>query len=176
MFGKGIYFADVASKAAQYCHPTRAKPWGLLLLCEVALGKQHELHEATYMDRPPIPCHSTKGLGKIAPNEETISVIGGAEAAGGSGSAGAGAAVGVDSMEIEGEAGGAGGDADDAAAGGAGGGEAKIVFGPLVNQAELLGEEAAQQFKLQYNEHIVYDVGQVRIRYLVKCKFKFPEQ
>lgn len=35
MFGKGIYFADMVSKSANYCHATGS---GLLLLCEVALG------------------------------------------------------------------------------------------------------------------------------------------
>ncbi len=42
MFGKGIYFADMVTKSAQYC----SAPFGalhnsnaLLLLCDVALGK-----------------------------------------------------------------------------------------------------------------------------------------
>ena len=38
MFGKGIYFADVVSKAANYCLPSRINNVGLMLLCEVALG------------------------------------------------------------------------------------------------------------------------------------------
>jgi len=33
MFGKGIYFTDVASKSANYCHAKRDSPEGLLLLC-----------------------------------------------------------------------------------------------------------------------------------------------
>jgi len=38
MFGKGIYFADMVSKSANYCFAQRNNPYGLLLLCEVALG------------------------------------------------------------------------------------------------------------------------------------------
>jgi len=39
MFGKGVYFADVPSKSANYCKATPENSEGLLLLCEVALGK-----------------------------------------------------------------------------------------------------------------------------------------
>lgn len=38
MFGKGIYFADMVSKSANYCCTSPSNPVGLLLLCEVALG------------------------------------------------------------------------------------------------------------------------------------------
>ena len=38
MFGKGIYFADMVSKSANYCFASHSNPRGLLLLCEVALG------------------------------------------------------------------------------------------------------------------------------------------
>ena len=38
MFGKGIYFADMVSKSANYCRTSKADPIGLMLLCEVALG------------------------------------------------------------------------------------------------------------------------------------------
>lgn len=38
MFGKGIYFADMVSKSANYCHASQADPVGLILLGEVALG------------------------------------------------------------------------------------------------------------------------------------------
>lgn len=33
MFGKGIYFADIASKSAQYCQASKNNPVGCLLLC-----------------------------------------------------------------------------------------------------------------------------------------------
>ena len=35
MFGKGVYFADVSSKSANYCYATKSKNVGLILLCEV---------------------------------------------------------------------------------------------------------------------------------------------
>merc|ERR1719347_1527226 len=43
MFGKGVYFADMSSKAADYCFPSRSNPVGLLLLCEVSRGKLRKL-------------------------------------------------------------------------------------------------------------------------------------
>jgi poly [ADP-ribose] polymerase len=39
MFGKGAYFADLASKAMNYCCSGVSDGWGLLLVCEVALGR-----------------------------------------------------------------------------------------------------------------------------------------
>ena len=38
MFGKGVYFADMVSKSANYCCTTRSSNTDLLLLCDVALG------------------------------------------------------------------------------------------------------------------------------------------
>ncbi|XP_019863495.1 PREDICTED: poly [ADP-ribose] polymerase 2-A-like, partial [Amphimedon queenslandica] len=38
MFGKGVYFADMVSKSANYCWTSPQSPVGLMLLCEVALG------------------------------------------------------------------------------------------------------------------------------------------
>ena len=48
MFGKGIYFADMATKAAQYCFaPMDAI--GVLSLCEVALGESYgEMYPDSY--------------------------------------------------------------------------------------------------------------------------------
>ncbi|XP_043914187.1 poly [ADP-ribose] polymerase 2 isoform X2 [Protopterus annectens] len=69
MFGKGIYFADMSSKSANYCFASRQKNTGLLLLCEVALGESNELLAADYdADKLPKMKHSTKGLGKVAPD------------------------------------------------------------------------------------------------------------
>lgn len=44
MFGKGIYTADLVTKAANYCHVLEAE--GLILLCEVALGQIQEEKDA----------------------------------------------------------------------------------------------------------------------------------
>ena len=46
MFGKGVYFADMSSKAANYCFPSRSQPYGLLLVCEVSKGASRELVSA----------------------------------------------------------------------------------------------------------------------------------
>ncbi|CAN6545380.1 unnamed protein product [Malus baccata var. baccata] len=46
MFGKGIYFADLVSKSAQYCYTDKKNPVGLMLLSEVALGEVYELKKA----------------------------------------------------------------------------------------------------------------------------------
>lgn len=43
MFGKGIYFADMVSKSANYCCTSPGNSTGLMLLCEVALGDMYEL-------------------------------------------------------------------------------------------------------------------------------------
>lgn len=69
MFGKGVYFADLVSKSAQYCFTTKKSPIGLMLLSEVALGQVHELKAAQYMEKPPRGKQSTKGLGKNKPLE-----------------------------------------------------------------------------------------------------------
>ncbi|XXG84939.1 hypothetical protein AAC387_Pa11g0138 [Persea americana] len=69
MFGKGIYFADLVSKSAQYCYTDKRNPVGLMLLSEVALGEVYELKKASYIERPPEGKHSTKGLGKKIPQE-----------------------------------------------------------------------------------------------------------
>ncbi|XP_075805450.1 poly [ADP-ribose] polymerase 2 isoform X3 [Microtus pennsylvanicus] len=69
MFGKGIYFADMSSKSANYCFASRPKNTGLLLLSEVALGQCNELLEANPKAEGLLQGkHSTKGLGKMAPD------------------------------------------------------------------------------------------------------------
>merc|ERR1719334_2163346 len=53
MFGKGIYFADCASKSANYVHATKDMPYGILILCEVALGNMYPLLRDKYLDQAP---------------------------------------------------------------------------------------------------------------------------
>jgi poly [ADP-ribose] polymerase len=48
MFGKGVYFADIVSKSANYCNATKINPIACLLLCEVALGNTCEKFYADY--------------------------------------------------------------------------------------------------------------------------------
>ncbi len=85
MFGKGLYFADMSSKSANYCYATRNKNTGLVLLSEVslsrifsiidfflnqvALGKWNELfHADNNANKLPAGLSSVKALGSIAPN------------------------------------------------------------------------------------------------------------
>ena len=64
MFGKGIYFADMVSKSANYCNTSRSNNTGILMLCDVALGSMYERKAADYIEKLPKGKHSTKGLGK----------------------------------------------------------------------------------------------------------------
>jgi len=72
MFGKGIYFADMISKSANYCFATKENPMGLLLLCEVALGDMHELKNADFITKLPTGKHSTKGVGATHPDPKVV--------------------------------------------------------------------------------------------------------
>ena len=72
MFGKGLYFANCASKSANYCAFSPEHPDGLLIVCEVALGSCHELTKAdntlTAKSLPPGK-ESTFGRGKYVPSQ-----------------------------------------------------------------------------------------------------------
>ena len=69
MFGKGVYFADLLSKSAQYSHGYKSQ---LVLLCEVALGNQLELYrnEDVTLDTLGSKYHSVKGMGRTGPDFE----------------------------------------------------------------------------------------------------------
>jgi len=76
MFGKGIYFADISSKSANYCYPTRSRNVGFTMLCEVSLGKTNDLLAADYeADKLVDGCNSTKGLGKVAPDTNDFDTL-----------------------------------------------------------------------------------------------------
>uniref|UniRef100_A0A6J0V640 Poly [ADP-ribose] polymerase n=1 Tax=Pogona vitticeps TaxID=103695 RepID=A0A6J0V640_9SAUR len=124
MFGKGIYFADMSSKSANYCFATREKDVGLLLVSEVALGACNELLEANpEAETLPPGKHSTKGLGKWAPSP-------------------------ANSVTLHG---------------------AVVPMGPAVET----GAVNPHGYTLNYNEFIVYDPCQVRMKYLLKVRFNF---
>ncbi|VVC90163.1 unnamed protein product [Leptidea sinapis] len=61
MFGKGIYFADMVSKSANYCCTNTNNPIGLLLLSEVALGQ--------------IGVNSVLGVGRTQPDPQQAKVL-----------------------------------------------------------------------------------------------------
>ncbi|XP_052186181.1 poly [ADP-ribose] polymerase 2 isoform X1 [Diospyros lotus] len=123
MFGKGVYFADMFSKSANYCYSTPAAPFGVLLLCEVALGDMAELVEANYdADKLPEGKMSTKGVGSTAPEFSEAQML-----------------------------------------------EAGTIV-PLGKPKE---QPAGPQGALLYNEYIVYNVDQIRMRYIVQVNFNF---
>ncbi|XP_039725736.1 poly [ADP-ribose] polymerase 2 [Pteropus medius] len=124
MFGKGIYFADMSSKSANYCFASRLKDTGLLLLSEVALGQCNELLEANPEAEGLLQGkHSTKGLGKMAPNPASSITLNGST----------------------------------------------VPLGPAHDTGTLNPEG----YTLNYNEFIVYNPNQVRMRYLLKVRFNF---
>jgi hypothetical protein len=70
MFGKGVYFADMSSKSANYCFTNPSKNEGLLTLSEVALGDMHELthsNSALPVGKPADKL-SVKGCGRTFPD------------------------------------------------------------------------------------------------------------
>ncbi|XP_063974241.1 poly [ADP-ribose] polymerase isoform X2 [Diachasmimorpha longicaudata] len=122
MFGKGIYFADMVSKSANYCCTNSQNPTGLLMLCEVALGNMYERLQADYIEKLPKNKHSTFGRGQTHPDPSKTHVM-------------------EDGLEVP--------------------------CGPGV-PAKLPGPSS-----LLYNEYIVYDVGQVQAKYLIRMNFKY---
>ncbi|KAF3664888.1 Poly [ADP-ribose] polymerase 2-A [Capsicum annuum] len=121
MFGKGVYFADMFSKSANYCYASSAARNGVLLLCEVALGDMNELLSADYYaDKLPPGKLSTKGVGATAPDFAKSQIL-----------------------------------------------EDGVVV--------PLGKPKAQrkQGSLLYNEYIVYNVEQIRMRYVIQVEFNY---
>ncbi|XP_015868544.3 poly [ADP-ribose] polymerase 2 isoform X1 [Ziziphus jujuba] len=122
MFGKGVYFADMFSKSANYCYASDASSTGVLLLCEVALGDMAELLTAKYdADKLPEGKLSTKGVGETAPDPSEARTMEGG------------------------------------------------VLVPLGKPKKHNGRKGA----LLYNEYIVYNVDQIRMRYVVQVHFSF---
>lgn len=124
MFGKGIYFADMSSKSANYCFTSQRNNIGLLLLSEVALGDCNELRDADYeAHKLPKGKHSTKGLGQTEPNPKNTDCLDGVS----------------------------------------------VPMGPVVKTR--VGRNEA--YSLLYNEFIVYDPAQVRMRFLLRVQFNY---
>jgi len=115
----------MCSKSANYCFASRAKNDGLLILCEAALGKTNDLLAADYSaDKLPIGKHSTRGLGRIAPNPAQ---------------------------------------------------NEKLRDGCIVPLGTSIdtGVNNPHGYTLNYNEYVIYDTRQVKMRYLVLLKFHF---
>lgn len=77
MFDKGVYTADCFSKSANYCFSNNGV--GLMVLCEVDLGKSLELSEADHNAKSKLgkTFHSTKGVGKYFPNPAEFDMLDG---------------------------------------------------------------------------------------------------
>jgi len=127
MFGKGVYLADISTKSANYCWASTSGNVGLLLLCEVELGKPPlKLTTADYnaAERAQKSNHlSTLGLGQTAP-------------------AGWKDAVCVHPT-LQG-----------------------VSMPDVTTPPKQLGVGS----HLMYNEYIVYDVAQIRLRYLLRVE------
>ncbi|KAJ1687692.1 hypothetical protein LUZ63_019082 [Rhynchospora breviuscula] len=122
MFGKGVYFADMFSKSANYCYASNSSRSGVLLLCEVALGEMNELLYSDYnADNLPNGKLSTKGLGKTAPDKS----------------------------------------------------EYETIEGGVVVPLGKPKEDQSRRGALLYNEYIVYNVDQIKMRYLLHVQFNF---
>ncbi|KAI6172676.1 Poly [ADP-ribose] polymerase [Aphelenchoides besseyi] len=117
MFGKGVYFADIVSKSANYCM-AKQNTDSFLLLCEVALGKIQEQYDANPdIKKPKKGYHSVKGLGATVPNDEEFEVL---------------------------------------------------SNGLIVPCGRPIKANQNKQLSLLYNEYIVYNVDQIKIKYLVR--------
>lgn len=75
MFGKGVYFADMVSKSANYCFTDAKSPTGLLLLSEIALGNYYERLQAEFVTSLPAGTHSCKGVGQTFPDPAEFETI-----------------------------------------------------------------------------------------------------
>jgi len=121
MFGKGVYFADMVSKSANYCFAQNSENTGLLLLCRVAIGKPNYLYQADFnASNLPKGKDCTKGVGQTAPSEDS-----------------------------------------------------NVTFRKMTVPLGVGKATNEKGCSLMYNEFIVYDVAQVEIEYLVRCKFSY---
>lgn len=73
MFGKGLYFADLFSKSALYSG--RGSQSSLMLLCEVALGNMMDLYKNNYIESLPNTFNSVRANGKKGANYEHKTVV-----------------------------------------------------------------------------------------------------
>jgi len=69
LFGKGVYFADMAGKSAPYCCADLSNGIGIFLLCEVAIGNPRRLYNVDCdADNLPKGFDSTQCVGRLLPN------------------------------------------------------------------------------------------------------------
>ncbi|XP_045534555.1 poly [ADP-ribose] polymerase-like [Papilio machaon] len=75
MFGKGIYFADMSSKSANYCFANKSNDTGFVLLCEVALGEMKKCYAAQNIKKLAEGTHSVWGVGRTQPDPSQNKII-----------------------------------------------------------------------------------------------------
>ena len=75
----------MVSKSANYCSTNRTNNTGLLLLCDVALGNTYEATKAEYVEKLAAGFHSTKGVGRTAPDPAGVKELDGARVPSGCG-------------------------------------------------------------------------------------------
>ncbi|KAF9229724.1 PARP-domain-containing protein [Gyrodon lividus] len=126
MFGKGVYFADMMSKSANYCHAYLSNSIGVLLLCEVAAKPYLELQSASY--NADVDCKknnklATKGIGQTQPTDWQD------------------AGEALDNEALKG-----------------------------CHMPKGIPSGVSHGGHLMYNEYIVYDSSQIRLRYLLMVK------
>jgi len=120
--GKGIYFADMISVSAQYCRSTKEQPTGLMLLCDVALGRAFQLAHGKFITKDDLDgagFHSVKCWGTKGPDS------------------------GYDSQTPDG----------------------------LIVSLGRETDTGVPVSELIHNEVVVYDVAQVKVRYMLKVRF-----
>jgi len=69
--GKGAYFADMVSVSGQYLKTTKQHPVGLMLLCDVALGRTFQLAHGKFIGKDDLDgagFHSVKCCGTLGPD------------------------------------------------------------------------------------------------------------
>ncbi|KAL4931161.1 putative poly(ADP)-ribose polymerase PARP [Aspergillus undulatus] len=126
MFGKGVYFADMSSKSANYCCSYNSGRKGLLLLGDVELGDPvFELYGSDY------------NAGENAKNEGKIATLGKGQTI---------PAGWKDASCIH--------------------PDLQGIQVPDMSNGTANHDVRAGGGYLQYNEYIVYDVAQIRLRYL----------
>ena len=149
-FGKGIYFADMASKSYSYTrdYSTReyengkdSKDFGMMLLCEVALGETKKIYQPEYVENLEgkivvmtlfsdnnflAPYNSVMGMGSFCPNPKQKIVLANG---------------------------------------------AKVPCGKpldIYQKEKRKNPNTDVSYSLSHNEYIVYKTEQVRIRYVVQ--------
>ena len=143
MFGRGIYFADMVSKSANYCQALGGAA-GLLALCEVALGNVHELYQAQAFASPPPSYNSIKGVGQTQLDDSEVYTT----------PDGAKIPLGKPRTVMNPLA------------------NPSIIQQRLALAGlKVVGGLVPPQVpSLQYNEYIIYDESRIKLRYLVKYK------